>query len=256
MIGSSGLPVLVTSGLIMLLSMSICGGSATQEAESVLIPAGEFLMGVEGDAEDNPVHEVFVDSFYMDKYEVTNEQYLAFCKETGHKLPEMWGMDGFRCGPDYPDHPVVGVSWQDAADYAEWRGKRLPAEAEWEYAARGGLVGRDYPAGEPLDPESANFAGADRGGTVAVGSFPANGFGLHDMSGNVVEWVGDFYDKDYYRNSPIKNPRGPEQGKFRVIRGGGWHSGPYCNRVGFRNALPGNWVDFNVGFRCAKDGGS
>ena len=222
----------------------------------VLIPAGKFLMGVEADAEENPVHEVSMDSFYIDKYEVTNEQYHAFCQARSHELPELWGMDEFRCGPDFPDHPVVGVSWQDAKDYAEWCGKRLPTEAEWEVAARGGLVGRDYPNGKPLDPETANYAGADRRGTMAVGSFPANGFGLHDMSGNVVEWVGDFYEKNFYRNSPTKNPKGPERGKFRVIRGGGWHSGPYCSRVGFRNALPGNWIDFNVGFRCAKDKGS
>ena len=221
--------------------------------ELVLVPGGEFLMGSDSEGDHSPVHKVYVDSFYMDKHEVTNAQYLKFCKETGHRLPEFWGMDGFRCGPDYPNYPVVGVSWHDTVEYAAWCDKRLPTEAEWEYAARGGLVGMSYPSGETLHLSDGNYTESGKAGPVAVGSYPANGFGLYDMQGNVVEWVWDFYDPDYYSSSPSANPRGPESGKFRVIRGGGWHSGPYCNRVYLRNALPPSWVDFNVGFRCAKD---
>ena len=219
----------------------------------VLVPGGEFLMGSDSEGDHSPVHKVYVDSFYMDKYEVTNAQYLRFCEATGHRLPEFRGMDGFRCGPDYPNHPVVGVSWHDAVAYAAWCGKRLPTEAEGEYAARGGAVGMSYPNGETLHPSDGNYTESGKGGPVAVGSYPSNGFGLHDMQGNVVEWVWDLYDPDYYSSSPSANPLGPGSGRFRVIRGGGWHSGPYCNRVYFRNALPPNWVDFNVGFRCAKD---
>jgi iron(II)-dependent oxidoreductase len=190
----------------------------------------------------------------MDKYEVTNDLFYRFCDETGHKLPEFWGMKDFHSGLDFPDYPVVGVSWSDAKVYADWTGKRLPTEAEWEYAARGGLVGKKYPYGDELDSTIANFTieGIEKG-LGPVGSYPPNGYGLHDMSGNVAEWVSDYHEEDYYAISPDRNPQGPEEGRFRVIRGGGWHSGPYCSRVYFRNALPSNWRDFNVGFRCAKD---
>lgn len=230
-------------------------------AESlVLIPGGRFIMGSDSEGDHHPAHDVFVHSFHMDKYEVTNARYLEFCQATGHRLPAFWGMTEFRSGPDYPDHPVVGVSWIDATAYAAWRSMRLPTEAEWEYAARGGLVGKDYPNGDALSPSDGNWCGSGKGGTVPVGSYPPNGFGLHDMEGNVVEWVSDYYDAHYYSMSPTANPRGPqsvvarpEPVRFRVIRGGGWHSGPYCNRVYYRNALPANWVDFAVGFRCARD---
>ena len=221
--------------------------------ELVLIPGGEFSMGSTAEKDHGPIHRVSIGSFYIDKYEVTNAQYLEFCEATRHRLPEFWNREGFRCSPGYPAHPVVGVSWQDAADFAAWSGKRLPTEAEWECAARGGLEGLDYPNGETLEPADGNYSRSSLGGPVAVGSYPANSFGLHDMQGNVVEWVADYYAAGYYASSPSVDPQGPASGKFRVIRGGGWHSGPYCNRVYFRNALPANWVDFNVGFRCAQD---
>jgi len=221
--------------------------------ESVLIPGGEYLMGSGDLTGDNPAHIVYVKSFYMDKYEVTNAQYFRFCQETGRSLPEFWGQVQYHCFEKFPNHPVVGVSWDDAAAYAEWEGKRLPTEAEWEYAARGGLKNMDYPWGNSLTPSHANYHRPGTEGTRPVGSYPPNGYGLHDMVGNVVEWVHDIYDQDYYRKSYNKNPQGPEKGRFRVIRGGGWHSGPSCNTVFYRNALPSNWVDFNVGFRCVKD---
>jgi len=221
--------------------------------ELALIPGGEFPMGSDLEGDHNPVHKVHIDTFYMDKYEVTNAKYLRFCQVTGHRLPEFWDREGFRCGRDYPNHPVVGVSWRDAVAYAVWCGKRLPTEAEWEYAARGGLARMSYPTGETLHPSDGNYTESGKGGPVAVGSYSPNGFGLYDMQGNVVEWVLDFYDPNCYASSPSVNPRGPSSGKFRVIRGGGWHSGPYCNRVYYRNALPPNWVDFNVGFRCVKE---
>ena len=233
--------------------------SVTTE-ELVPIPGGEFLMGSGSDRDHSPVHTVYVGPFLLDRHEVTNARYLEFCEATGHRLPMFWGLDRFRSGPDYPDHPVVGVSWYDAGEYAEWRGKRLPTEAEWEYAARGGLTGKDYPSGNTLEPSGANISKSGKRGPVAVGSYPQNGFGLSDMQGNVVEWVSDYYDAAYYKSSPSMNPRGPEDVglrpepvRFRVIRGGGWHSGPYCSRVYYRNALPANWLDFCVGFRCVRD---
>lgn len=224
----------------------------------VLIPGGHFVMGKDGDADHSPAHEVYVDAFYLDKHEVTNAEYLKFVEETGARLPEFWGMERYWSGPKFPRHPVVGVAWTEAKAYAEWAGKRLPTEAEWECAARGGLLGKDYPGGDEIRANLANYWQWDilkptGGGIVSVGGYPPNRYGLHDMAGNVAEWVADFYGGAYYKKSPKKNPTGPKSGKFRVIRGGGWHSGPFCNRVYFRNALPPQWRDYNVGFRCAKD---
>ncbi len=216
----------------------------------VLIPAGEFQMGADDGQDDEPLHTVRLDAFYMDSHEVTNAQYLAFCQATERRLPKFWGMEEFRSGPEFPDHPVLGVSWNDAKAYAEWAGKRLPTEAEWEYAARGGLKGQPYPHGAEIDQEKANYRSE---GSVSGGSFSANGFGLYDMAGNVREWVADYYGPDYYATSPRDNPTGPEKGKFRVVRGGGWYSGPSCQNVHTRNALRPAWVDFNVGFRCARE---
>lgn len=221
------------------------------EQEMILIPSGEFTMGVANDLADNPPHIVRVTSFLLDKYEVTNAQYLSYCESTGAELPGFWGFREFRSGLDFPNHPVVGVSWYQARAYAEWVGKRLPTEAEWEYAARGGLMAAPYPHGTELTNKDANFWPSE--GTVRVGTYPANGFALHDMAGNVAEWVADLYDADYYVESPTVDPAGPTEGRFRVIRGGGWHSGPNCIRVAYRNALPPGWIDFAVGFRCARD---
>ena len=221
----------------------------------VLIPGGEFNMGVKTNPNapyvDDPVHRVRVDSIYIDKYEVTNVQYLKFCEATGHKLPEFWGMDQFCSGPDFPDHPVTGVTWPDAMAYAEWKGLRLPTEAEWEFSARGGLENKKYPNGDPMNPSLANYNGT-QGEAMSVGSYPPNGYGLFDMAGNVTEWVLDYYEKDYYLAGPKVNPMGPGAGKRRVIRGGGWRSGSMCCTVNFRQSLRPNWVDFNVGFRCAR----
>ena len=228
------------------------------EKGEVLIPGGEFLMGNASEGDHNPPHKVRVESFYMDKFEVTNFQYLKYCQETDARLPEFWGIDHFRSGPKYPDHPVVGIAYTEARAFAEWAGKRLPTEAEWEYAARGGLVGKKFPHGDELEPDMANYWLWDElrssgKGLVPVGSYPPNGYGLHDMAGNVIEWVTDRYDAGYYKDSPFDNPQGPGKGRFRVIRGGGWHSGPSCVCVYYRNALPQNWRDFNVGFRCVRD---
>jgi len=224
--------------------------------ESILIPGGNFLMGKDSEKsyDFSPAHTVHIDSFYIDKYEVTNSEYKAFCEATGYRLPEFWNTDAFRCGDNYPDFPVVGINWYDAMRYAEWAGKRLPTEAEWEYAARGGLIDRDYPTGDTLGRiEERKEQGNWMNRIVEVGLFNPNGFDLHDMDGNAWEWVADNYNEQYYKNSPINNPSGPMEGNNKVIRGGSWHSGPMCKKVYFRKGLPPNWVDFAVGFRCAKD---
>ena len=219
----------------------------------VLISEGEFTMGknTPNPTDWQPEHKVFVDAFYMDKYEVTNQQYYDFCVATKTPFPEFWGQAQFKCSMEYPDHPVVGVNFFDADKYAKWTGKRLPTEAEWEYAARGGLPASDFPWGDQADSTKVNY-GKKFKTTLKVGTFEPNGFGLFDIAGNVWEWTSDNYGADYYSNSPNKNPKGPIAGRFKVIRGGSWHSGAMCVQTYFRNGLPSGWVDFAVGFRCVK----
>ena len=222
----------------------------------VLIPGGSFFMGTNSNQPSIafPLHQVEVRSFYMDMYEVSNREYYDFCMATGHKLPEFWGMDIYKSGTGFPDFPVVGVSQFDASLYAEWAGKRLPTEAEWEYAARGGLENIDFPFGEKADHSRARYNDPEaEKGPVQTGSYDPNGYGLYDMAGNVWEWVTDWFDPEYYAESPEIDPKGPDTGTFRVIRGGGWHSGPGCITVHRRYALPQHWVDMAGGFRCVKD---
>ena len=245
-----------------LLSISLVllttGFARAQVSDSgmVMIPGGEYVMGKDSDRgfDFSPAHHVVVDSFMMDRNEVSNAAYFRFCHETGYRLPEFWNMEIFRCGDKFPDHPVVGVSWQDAMKYAEWAGKRLPTEAEWEYAARGGLKDTEYPNGNALEQKvEKNIPGEWLNRTEKVLSDKPNGFGLYYMAGNVWEWAADIYSDEYYKTSPADNPAGPSVGSNRVIRSGSWHSGAMCKKVYYRKGLPSNWVDFAVGFRCAKD---
>lgn len=241
---------------LFLLTFLICDTVFSQvtDPNMVLIPAGDFIMGKNsaGTTDWQPEHKVTVDAFYMDICEVTNKQYYEFCKMTGNPLPEFWGSSQYKSSLDYPDHPIVGVSFSDAIKYALWAGKRLPTEAEWEYAARGGLPNSNYPWGNQLDSTLANY-GKKYQTTFKVCSFKPNGYGLFDMGGNVWEWTMDNYGSDYYVNSPSQNPGGPNSGRFKVIRGGSWHSGAMCIQTYFRNGLPASWVDFAVGFRCVKE---
>jgi sulfatase modifying factor 1 len=241
---------------LILLAFLFCHSVYSQVADlkMVLIPAGEFTMGKNssGTTDWQPEHKVSVDAFYMDKCEVTNKEYYEFCAQTGNPLPEFWGSLQFKCSLEYPDYPVVGVSFNDAIKYAQWAGKRLPTEAEWEYAARGGLPNSNYPWGNRIDSTLVNY-GKKYKTTVEVGSFIPNGYGLFDMGGNVWEWTMDNYEDNYYTNSPSQNPKGPISGRFKVIRGGSWHSGAMCIQTFYRNGLPASWVDFAVGFRCVKN---
>ena len=172
--------------------------------EMVLIPSGSFEMGDHLDNMANalPVHRVELDAFYMDSTEVTNGQYGVFMEQTGHRKPRYWTNSSYN----QTNQPVVGVDWNDAVAYAKWAGKRLPTEAEWEYAARGGLVGKRYPGGDEITHDDANYSGTGgkdvwegwpNGGTAPVGSFEANGYGLYDMAGNVYEWCQDWYGESY-----------------------------------------------------------
>ena len=232
------------------------------EVSMVLIPAGKFQMGgSDGLDSEKPVHTVYLDAFYMDKYEVTNAQYKTFMDATGHKAP-LW-MSWRDPKLNAPNHPVVGVSWHDAVAYAKWAGKRLPTEAEWEKAARGGLVGKKYPWGDE-DPNetSCNFGDFGTFGdikvpwnadtyTQPVGSYPPNNYGLYDMAGNVWEWCADWYDGDYYSSSPDRNPTGPESGTLRVARGGSWDHPSDFVRVAYRNYAGPAVTLCLFGFRCA-----
>ncbi|MBI1928854.1 formylglycine-generating enzyme family protein [Candidatus Poribacteria bacterium] len=253
-------------------------------AEMVLIPAGEFEMGTDASEIHGLVRNfaytgadrrsgfeaavpptVYLDAFYIDVYEVTNAQYKKFVDATGHPAPAYW-VNLLLTWLNQPNQPVVAVSWHDAAAYAQWAGKRLPTEAEWEKAARGGLVGKRYPWGDTITHDDANYGGTggrDQWGfTSPVGSFPPNGYGTYDMAGNGWEWCMDEYDSGFYAKGPKNNPVAGGVIKFvnndftnvktlRVFRGGGWDSHPYYVRVARRVF---NFPSFTLGvlgFRCA-----
>ncbi|MBI4860539.1 MAG: SUMF1/EgtB/PvdO family nonheme iron enzyme, partial [Candidatus Riflebacteria bacterium] len=222
-------------------------------AVMVRVPAGRFLMGSSsGKADERTVHEVDLDAFLIDKFEVTNARYGRFLAATGHRKQECWNDPRFNAA----QQPVVGVSWTDALVYCSWAGKRLPTEAEWERAARGGLEQKPYPWGDKA-PEGRACYGCDllTGHPAPVGRFPPNGFGLHDLAGSVWEWCADWYGADYYPNSPGRNPQGPASGRWRVARGGSWDyfdaSLLTCHR---RSRDLTTFRSVNGGFRCARDG--
>jgi len=252
-------------------------------APMVLIPAGEFEMGSnDGFDNEKPVHTVYLDAFYIDKYEVTNAQYKKFVQAKKYREPEGYGYidyewkKGFKpwLGKNFNEdnQPVVCVSWEDAKAYADWAGKRLPTEAEWEKAARGGEKGKKYVWGDGwLPPKGAgNFAdqtlkkvfrdwiiigGYDDGYayTSPVGSFNPNGYGLYDMAGNVWEWCADWCDDKYYTNSPKLNPTGTGSGSYRILRGGSWRTINMLNlRVAYRYYDDPMDVRDAVGFRCVE----
>ena len=224
------------------------------ETPMVLVPAGEFTMGSTMADDEKPVHRVDLDAFYMDKYHVTVGQYAKYLEATDKEAPPEWDiMNQSR----HQKRPVVNVNWFDAATYCKWAGKRLPTEAEWEKAARG-TDGRLYPWGNEAPTRlHANFGKkqwANHMALVPVGMFEMgkSPYGIYDMAGNAWEWVNDWYDHDYYKKSPTKNPQGPKTGKSKVVRGGNWLYVQEFLRSSFRfNAEPSG-RQFGYGFRCAK----
>ncbi len=250
-----------------------------------LIPAGEFVMGsTDGDEDERPAHRVHVDEFLMSVHPVTHADYARFVRATNYRTPDIHELPlvviagaaererQFRdtASPyvwvngqppaERVLHPVTLIRWEDAVAYCEWlsaesgRTLRLPTEAEWEKAARGGLEASRYPWGDRLDRHFANFL-ADpvlraRHGTSASGKYPPNGYGLHDMAGNVWEWVYDWYDPQYYSSAPFDNPRGPSAGQLRVLRGGSWLSADVrmlsCSH---RHKVPPDTYSYAIGFR-------
>lgn len=222
------------------------------------VPAGNFIMGSDsGYDNEKPAHSVYVDDFYIDKYEVTNALYKA-CVDAGAcqspKQTNSFTRESYYGNSEYDDYPVLYVDWEDAASYCQWRGMSLPTEAQWEKAARG-TDGRTYPWGNKIDEGYANYKD-DLGDTSAVGSYE-NGkspYGVYDMAGNVWEWVADWYSDTYSLNTVLTNPTGPASGQFRVLRGGSWHDGDDIVRTTNRgwNQLE-YFYNVDFGFRCAMD---
>ena len=242
-------------------------------AKMISIPTGSYMMG---DPKPKPTfigndelaHRVELDGFYMDSYEVTVGQYKQFVNQSGYNYNRWNQVARYSPGDDYP---MILVTWNDATAYANWAGKRLPTEAEWEYAARGGFEGRRYPWGDK-EPDGSQCNYADKNTIdleydwadmdvddgyamlAPVGSFPPNSYGLYDMAGNVSEWCQDWYDSNYYNVSPAKNPPGPTSSPqgWRVMRGGSWESDSYYLRVDSRNFnSPNEWMT-RFGFRCVS----
>ncbi len=267
MSGFQGLCRTVASGLAALLMVTplpLQAGSPDQERDAVAmvaIPAGPFLMGsVEkvGRDDERPQRSVYVDAFSIDSVEVTNARYLVFVEATGHRHPPNPYQDsGVLTSAKGVEHlPVVQVNWHDAGDYCQWAGKRLPTEAEWEKAARG-VDGRLYPWGnEPPTPERANYERQwDDGKALrTVGSMPdgRSPYGVHDMSGNAREWTQDWYAPDYYKQAPDRNPRGPDRGVLKVIRGGSWGSPQHDITATARGRGGFALRTHGTGFRCAR----
>ena len=233
----------------------------------VYVPAGEFIMGSDPDVDpmtdeldELPQHKVFLDAYFIDKHEVSNADYTKFVEATGHRNSIFWDNPKFN----HPDQPVVGVTWGDASAYAAWIGKRLPTEAEWEKAARG-TDARIWPWGNEFDPTKCNFDDEGKfdghldGFAMAapVDSFEqgASPYGALNMTGNVAEWVADWFDMEYYAVSPAENPKGPPtsgMGK-KSWRGASWFAGSEQMRCAFREYDDIVASGQILGFRCAKD---
>jgi sulfatase modifying factor 1 len=226
------------------------------EPEMVFIPEGRFLMGCEVGAEDErPAHMVGVSRFAIARFQTTNCLYKFFLEESNSEPPPWWNDDRFN----HPQQPVVGVSWFDAVAYCEWvaarTGKpyRLPTEAEWERAARGGLEGKLYTWGDEPPHSQPGYGELWRNGPEQVGRRQPNGFGVYDISENVHEWCSDWYEKHYYQTSPGLNPRGPDAGLRRSSRGGSWRHQIKITRVAARSSIRPEFHYSDYGFRCAMD---
>ena len=250
----------------------------------VRITAGEFLMGCEdGEQDERPPHRAYVDEFCIGVCPVTNAEYAQFVSETAHRSPAIHSlplMVTVALESEFRDlaaayawnngtppagrerHPVTLVTYDDAMAYCRWlaiktsKPVRLPTEAEWERAARGGVEGRNYPWGDEFDRSRAHVlpdaAAKDSGGTAAVASYPANPFQLHDMAGNVWQWVTDWYSPSYYERAQYLNPQGPESGFMRIVRGGAWvNNDPRYLRCAYRHQVPPDSFAYSIGFRIA-----
>ncbi|MBI3653420.1 MAG: SUMF1/EgtB/PvdO family nonheme iron enzyme [Acidobacteria bacterium] len=224
------------------------------EPQLVIIPQDEFLMGCETGADnERPVHRVLLDAFAIGRYTITNRLYQSFLSESARPAPASWHDARFN----HPDQPVTSISWFEATAYCEWlaatTGKpyRLPTEAEWECAARGGVSEKLYTWGDEAPEAQPRYAELWKTGPERVGQRPPNGFGLYDISENVHEWCADWYDADYYRVAPVANPVGPDSGTRKASRGGSWRHQNKITRVAARSSIPPQFQYSDYGFRCA-----
>ncbi len=251
----------------------------------VLIPRGSFIMGSSEKSaypnDEKPPHRVYLDDFYIDTHEVTNEEFAIFLNSVRPHEAERkkwivlrsdlrteerknwWPAEivyengAYRPVRGFERHPVNSVSWYGADIYCKWLGKRLPTEAEWEKAARGGLKGRIYPWGDAYPTTGIVYNRVWKDNALPVPTEPAgnyhpNGYGLWDMAGNVAEWVSDWYDPGYYKRSPKENPKGPESGTMKVIRGGSWAGDAGSMKVSARSYENPESLPSGVGFRCVR----
>jgi formylglycine-generating enzyme required for sulfatase activity len=246
------------------------------------IPAGDFLMGAaDAEADERPVHRVVVSEFFIGRFPVTQDEYARFVRSTGYPSPSVRGLPLITQGgrdtmfrelagpyawrdaeppPGHGSHPVVLVRYEDALAYCRWlaeslgRVVRLPTEAEWEKAARAGLEGLRYPWGNDVDGSRANYLvdgiAKRQRGTRPTGTYPPNAFGLYDMCGNVWEWVSDWYAGDSYGLAEDRDPRGPEIGNMRIVRGGSWVNDDVSMlRCAYRHKVPPDTYAYSIGFR-------
>lgn len=219
------------------------------------IPEGWFTMGSENGRDDEkPAHRVWIDAFALGTYQVTRAEYACFLRPTRRAAPPFWEEPNFQD----PQQPVVGPSWFDAVDFCEWlsqltgRKYRLPTEAEWERAARGGIEDQLYSWGNAAPEELPGYSNRWRNGPERVGLYPPNRYGLFNMGDNVHEWCADWYDPHYYQHSPQRNPRGPEQGARRASRGGAWRHHIKVSRSAARSSIPPAFKYADYGFRVAQ----
>lgn len=236
------------------------GSKQTREKDGmvmVLLSAGTFKMGSSQSKPDNkPVHAVTLDSFWIDQSEVTNAMYRLCVDAKVCSAPQN---RAYFDQANSDELPVVYVNWGQANTYCGWVDGRLPSEAEWEYAARGGLEqklfvwGDEKPSCDPQAPNGEQTTECSPNSAVKVKSFQPNGYGLYDMAGNVWEWVHDWYDSAYYKDSPARDPQGPETGRYRVNRGGSWVESDFLQRVASRNWYEPEDAVKDLGFRCARD---
>jgi sulfatase modifying factor 1 len=230
--------------------------NSSEETKLVLIPAGWFRMGSEvGQENERPVHQVWIDAFYLAACQVTNREYARFIRASGCQTPPLWDDPKFND----PEQPVVAVSWFEAAKYCEWlsgmdgRKYRLPTEAEWERAARGGVEGSLFPWGDDPPESLPNYKQRWKTGPEPVARSAPNAFGVYDICQNVHEWCSDWYGPDYYAASAERNPRGPEAGERRSSRGGSWRHHIKVTRCAARSSIPPGFQYADYGFRIACD---